>query len=367
MSTASNRFAVALALTVIVLSSKACGGGGSSGGSPTDLALTTPTLAVLTASASISVVSMVAISAPVAPTNPVVTPIPVSSSIRAPERTDPRVVYWVDPRLPLADLRRWNPVSQVAGPNQMLADAREPGIAGQGGDYALSRGADPLDPARSAFRHRLSPAFPMWGDTYRSEISANWSNDGTNVMQGLDYWIAWAVKLEPDMIQAGGGEVSLLDFHVVPDAGDTQNNSPFHLFLNDNVWRLVSLTNLSAVTLKEQTNLTTLWRESAPATDRWHRFVMKVRFHWDPARAPYLRVWKASGSSPLALIASQDGPNSFNDRAAYLPQKFGLYRWDAWAGASTRTLYSKGFYVLRDLPDGFALDELSMLALLDRI
>ena len=286
---------------------------------------------------------------------------------QAPERSDPRVVYWLDPRQPFADMRRWNAVSQVAGPNRALADVSEPGIVGAGADYALSRVTDPLDPTRAAFRHRLSPAFPMWGNTYRSEISANWSNDGTTIVQGVDYWIAWSVKLEPDLVQPGAGEVSLLDFHVVPDAGDTQNNSPFHLFVNDNVWRLVSLTNPGAQTLKEQTVLTTLWRESAPATDQWHRFVMKARFHWDPARSPYIRIYKAVGGGPLQLIVSREGPNAFNDQARYLPQKFGLYRWDPWVGSPTRTLYSKGLFVLRDGAGSTTLDEQAMLALLNRI
>ncbi len=294
-------------------------------------------------------------------------PAGVTASPRPIERSDPRVVYWVDPRLPLAELRAWNPVSQVAGPNRPLADVPEPGVGGAGGDYALSRVADPLAPGRSAFRHRLSPQFPMWGSTYRSEISANWSNDGTNVSQGQDYWIAWAVKLEPDLLQPGNGEVSLLDFHVVPDPGDTQNNSSFHLFLNENTWRIVSLSNPNAVTLKEQTNLVTLWRESGLRTDRWYKFVMKARFHWDASRSPSLRIWRAVGDGPLEAIAARDGPNAFNDRASYVPQKFGLYRWDPWAGSPTRTLYTKGLFVLRDRPDLPALSEIQMLGLIDAL
>jgi hypothetical protein len=277
------------------------------------------------------------------------------------------VIYWVDPRLPLAQLRPSNAVSQVSGPNRVLADVAEPGILGAGGDYALLRGADPLTPSRAAFRHRLGQTFPMSGDTYRSEITANWTTDGTNLLQGVDYWVAWAVKLDPDLVQAGGGEVSLLDFHAAPDVEDTQTNSPFHLFVNNNTWRLVSLWNPAAVTLREQTRLVTLWQENAPATDRWHHFVMKVRFHWDAARSPYLRVWKASGTGPLTLIASRDGPNAYNDRAPFLPQKFGLYRWDPWVGLPTRTVYTKGLYLLRDVPGTPTLDEAAMLALLGAI
>jgi hypothetical protein len=277
------------------------------------------------------------------------------------------VVYWLDPRQPFAQMRRWSAVTQVSGPNRLLADVVEPGIPGAGGDYALSRVADPLDPTRAAFRHRISSEFPMWGDTYRSEISANWGDDGTTVLQGVDYWIAWSVKLEPDLVQPGAGEVSLLDFHVVPDALDTQTNSPVHLFLNENVLRFVSLSNPDPRTLRERTVLSTLWRESAPTTRQWHKFVMKVRFHWDAARAPYIRIYRAVGSQPLELIGSRDGPNAFNDQAAWLPQKFGLYRWDPWSAGPTRTLFTKGLFVLRDAPGTSPVDELAMRALLDSI
>lgn len=280
---------------------------------------------------------------------------------------DPRVVYWVDPRMPFAALAPWRPMRQVAGPNGMLADVAEPGIPGAGGDWALLRTVDPLDARRAAYRHRISADFPMWGQTWRSEITANWTDDGTNVTRGVDYWIAWAVKLEPDTVSAGAGEISLLDFHVVPDPGDTQNNSPFHLFLNEGALRFMSLWNPDAVTLKSRTRLLHLWREDGVATDRWHWFVMKARFHWDAAEGPYLQIWRAVGDGPPVQIAARTGPNAFNDRAPFLPQKFGLYRWDPWTGAPTRTLYSKGFYVLRDLPGDPPLDVHALLALLRSI
>ena len=296
-----------------------------------------------------------------------VNPAAAAATAVAPVQTDPRVVYWVDPGRPFASLAQWRPMRQIAGPNGMLADVKEPGIAGSPGDWALLRTVDPLDARRSAYRHRIGAAFPKWGETWRSEITANWTADGTNVLRGLDYWIAWAVKLEPDTVQAGAGEISLLDFHVVPDPGDTQNNSSFHLFLRDDVLRIVSLWNADAVTLKRDTRLRELWSERGPALDRWHWFAMKARFHWDDAAQPYLQIWRAVGDEPPMLIASRQGPNAFNDRAPFLPQKFGLYRWDPWTGAPTRTLYSKGFYVLRDLPGATPLDEHAMIALLRSI
>ena len=133
------------------------------------------------------------------------------------------------------------------------------------------------------------------------------------------------------------------------------------------VLRIVSLWNADAVTLKRDTRLRELWSERGPALDRWHWFAMKARFHWDDAAQPYLQIWRAVGDEPPMLIASRQGPNAFNDRAPFLPQKFGLYRWDPWTGAPTRTLYSKGFYVLRDLPGATPLDEHAMIALLRSI
>jgi len=304
----------------------------------------------------------------VAASVPDVPPVPdAPPAAVAPARSDPRVVYWVDPRLPFAALAPWRPIRQVAGPNGLLAEVPEPGIRGAAGDWALLRTADPLDARRAAYRHRIAQGFPMWGETWRSEITANWTDDGTNVTRGVDYWIAWAVKLEPDLVQPGAGEVSLLDFHVVPDPGDTQNNSSFHLFLRDDVLRIVSLWNAEAVTLKSRTRIAQLWSEPAPPVDRWHWFVMKARFHWDAAEGPYLQIWRAVGDGPAVQIAARTGPNAFNDRAPFLPQKFGLYRWDPWTGAPTRTLYSKGFYVLRDLPGVPSLDVHALLALLRSI
>jgi hypothetical protein len=286
----------------------------------------------------------------------------------APANTDPRVIYWVDPRMNFSSMRKWSPIRQVVKPNGQLADTSEPGILGSSDDFTLSRVVDPVAPTKAAFRHRISNRFPTWdGATFRSEVSANWSNDGTNVTRGVDYWMAWAIKLDPDMLQAGNGSASLLDFHAVNDPGDTQRVSSFSMYAGEGGWNFTVKWNPNAVTLAGDTQSATVWRETGPSTSQWHKFVFKVRFHWDPAQRPYMRIWRAVGDGPLVQIVNRDGPNSYNDQATFIPQKFGIYRWDPWSGSTNRTAFTKGFFVLRDEAGSTPLNEGAMLSLLNQI
>jgi hypothetical protein len=286
----------------------------------------------------------------------------------APASTDPRVIYWVDPRMNFSSMQKWRPSRQVVKPNGWLSETPEPGVIGANGDFTLSRAVDPLAPTKAAFRHRISNRFPTWdGSTFRSEITANWSNDGTNITRGVDYWVAWAIKLDPDMLQAGNGSASILDFHAVPDPSDTQRVSSFSMYAGEGSWNFRVNWNPNALTLAGDTQSQTLWRETNPSTSQWHKFVFKVRFHWDPAQRPYIRIWRAVDDGPLVQIASRDGPNAYNDNATFIPQKFGIYRWDAWSGSTNRTAYTKGMYVVRDASGVTPLNEAAMLALLNQI
>ncbi|HML96708.1 MAG TPA: heparin lyase I family protein [Thermodesulfobacteriota bacterium] len=286
-----------------------------------------------------------------------------------PDSRDSRVIYWIDPRQTYAEGRKWNAATQVSGPNQVLADVQEPGIIGLGSDYALSRVADPLDPTKAAFRHRIAEAFPTWGTVgaRRSEISADWSSKGATVMRGVDYWIAFAVKFEPDMFGSGNGGASLMDFHQVPDSGENWLPSSLSMYSGDNDISFVVRWDSGQPTVASNPPSKSLWSESAPSTTQWHRFVMKVRLNWDAAQKPYVRIWRAVGNGPVQLIVSHDGPNDYNNNAPYIPQKFGLYRWDDWSGKPTRTMYTKGFYVIKDQPGSPALDEHVLMSLLGKI
>jgi len=281
------------------------------------------------------------------------------------------VIYWVDPRMTFAQSGRWNPVRQTSGRNGMLAEVDPAGVYGADLDMTLSRASDPVVPGRQAYRHRISNAFPTWSwngwDTWRSEISANWSNDGTNVALGQEYWIAYAFKLDPDMVARGSGSNQILDFHSVPDQGDESFSSPFSLYAGEGGLSLMIRWDPNPVQRRSNLRTADLWFDPNPSTTQWHKLVMRVRFHWDNSRDPYIRIWRSVGDGPLTQIVNHSGPNAYNDTFCCLPQKFGLYRWDAWAGSATRTMFTKGFFVLRATAGSPALDERSMLARLNQI
>ena len=112
---------------------------------------------------------------------------------------------------------------------------------------------------------------------------------------------------------------------------------------------------------------TTLWSESNPDKNVWHKFVMKVRFHWDARQGPCIQIWRAKGTGAPVMIVNRSGPNCYNDKAVYIPQKFGLYKWDSWGSTTSRTMYHKGYYILRAAPGTPTLDVNSMFELLNQI
>lgn len=281
--------------------------------------------------------------------------------------SDPRVIFWVDPRNTFSAHKKWDPVTQIHGPNKHLAtEVSEPGFIGANSDYAFLRTRDPLDSSKAAFRHRLSESFPTWGSVgaTRSEISANWTSDGTNVMRGVDYWVAFAVKFEPDMFGPGNGGASLLEFHQVPDSGESWLPSSFNMYTGENGMSFHVRWDTAQPSISKNPAGKTIWSESSPSTAEWHWIVMKVRLHWDATKKPYTKIWRAVGDGPLTLLADYQGPNDYRNNAPYIPQKFGIYRWDSWSGKSTRTMYTKGLYIVKDGGGEPAADQAAMLNLL---
>lgn len=257
-------------------------------------------------------------------------------------KSDARATYWVDPREAFAS-HTTGGVAQIANPGIELFDVSEPGVA-RDADYTLLRTDDPIATGHKAFRHRIDPSWDTWsGPTWRSEIIANWSSAPSNVHRGIEYWIGFAYKLEADIAAAGTGEHSLLDFHVVADAGDSNPYSPFHFYIKDGDWRIHSRYNANAVTNAGQSTVQDIWTENSPSSADWHYFAMNVLFHWDAAEDPFIRIWRAVGDAAPTQIVDHESPNCYNDEADFMPQKFGIYRWDAFTGQ--RTVFTKGFYV----------------------
>jgi hypothetical protein len=283
--------------------------------------------------------------------------------------SDARVVWWIDPRKPFADLKKWKGITQIHGPNQRLEELPEPGVIGSGTDYAFSRGVDPLDSTKAAFRHRIGNSFPTWGTVgaRRSEVSANWSSDGTNTLRGVEYWMAFAIKFDPDMFGTGNGSASLMEFHQVPDPGENWIPSGLNMYAGENSISFSVRWDTSQPSIAKNPAQKTIWSESAPSTTQWHWIVMKFRMHWDVAQKPYVTIWRAVGDGPLKQLVDYHGPIEFNNVTPYIPQKFGIYRWDSWSGKPTRTMYTKGAYVFKVGAGTPAVNEQSLLEMLRQI
>lgn len=283
----------------------------------------------------------------------------------APAANDPRKIYWIDPRRSFSSSAS-PALSQIAEyPNRPMTKLREPGVLGAGDEYTFRRVADPLDPKRAAFMHRIKPLYPTWsrGNTWRSEVSASGQNDGHNVVRGQEYWMAYAFKPEPDTM-GRGPVVSILDVHAA-DGTRNMGPSPISVFLGGAGLTLVRSWNPDFNGSNRRSKSYGLPVEQ----DQWNYLILNFRVHWDESQAPFLKVWTASGDGRLAKQIDVQGPLGYNETPPQTAQKFGLYRWEPWDGDAhqSRTLYTKGLYVFKAGPGQPALDERSMLALLRAI
>jgi len=236
------------------------------------------------------------------------------------------------------------------------------------GEPAFYRVSDPVNPAKRAFRHRIKPQYPEWArgwlskPTWRSEVSAPGGDSGFTVVRGHTYWIGYAVKLDPDVVN-GRNAVSLFDLHAA-DGSNNGGPSPLSITAGAGVltvWRSWNATYKGNAPGRETWTL--------PAGTEWMFLVMQVRVHWDAAQAPFVRIWRADGEAELAKVIDRVGPIGYNEDANSTAQKFGLYMWDAWDGdpQQTRGSHTKGLFVFRDDPDPTPIDEHAMLALLRSI
>lgn len=102
----------------------------------------------------------------------------------------------------------------------------------------------------------------------------------------------------------------------------------------------------------------------------WNYIVIQWRFEWDESKGPYTRLWRAVGNGPPVQIVNTDVANAYRESAGYHPWKFGLYMWDinkGWGTSPTRTIYTKGLYILKDEPGDPTLDVNTLLSLLRSI
>jgi hypothetical protein len=179
--------------------------------------------------------------------------------------------------------------------------------------------------------------------------------------------MAFAIKFDPDMFGTGNGSASLMEFHQVPDPGENWIPSGLNMYAGENSISFSVRWDTSQPSIAKNPAQKTIWSESAPSTTQWHWIVMKFRMHWDVAQKPYVTIWRAVGDGPLKQLVDYHGPIEFNNVTPYIPQKFGIYRWDSWSGKPTRTMYTKGAYVFKVGAGTPAVNEQSLLEMLRQI
>lgn len=295
--------------------------------------------------------------------------------------SDPRVKWWVDPRQPLQRLKHEAYLMTNADPFSLpqVKGVAEPGQRGEDSQLRFGRVKDPLNSAKWAFVHRIASGYSPFrmlsrpnGPGYNanmSSVTGPWSGSGESPMQNEPVWIAFAVKFEPDMFGHRGKSLSFMELHHVPDGHDSNPLAHFAMFADQNELSIVSRADPNTVGTVNTRQDTTLFRERNPSTTQWHYFVIQARFTYSAARDPYLRIWRRVGSGPVEQIADHKDINAYNDAARYMPPYFGIYMWDhsGFGNSPTRTLYTKGMFILRDEPMSPNLNAGALFSLLDSV
>jgi hypothetical protein len=303
-----------------------------------------------------------------------------SASASAPllASSDPRTIWWVDPRRGWANQVPGNSLfKEVSGPNGPARDIAEPGIIGANGDMTLSRTADPSDSSRMAFRHRLSKDFPLHPNrASRSLLTQSWQSDGTEVKRDVEYWAGYSVRLEADAVNGGPG-LGLLGFHSVPSPWREGYVSPVGMSFWSNgagqPSRFQFIANWAYVPIDPLNGVSAQRRDlgSYPAKPGvWYDFVYNFKIGTS-VDAGLWRIWvRERGTNNVQQIVNYSGPLGYGQyNEDKYPQTFGLYSWDVpWAGQSpTSTSYTKGLYIFRAASGTPAVNLDSVMALLRSI
>lgn len=312
-----------------------------------------------------------------APT-PAATPAAAATSTAsAPTINDPRVKWWIDPRNSFASISQTALLQTNTTPFSLytVQSLSEPGQYGEDGQLRFGKEADPLDSTHRAFAHRLNSSYsrftiiPIQGASYYSNLSyvtGPWDASGASPMQEEPVWIAFSIKFNSDMFGHNGDSLAFMELHNVPDSYDSEPMAHFAMLAGQNDIQIISRSNPNSAGTQASRTDRTLFSESNPSTTQWHHFVIQANFTSNSSRNPYIRIWRKLGNGAPVQIVNSTAINAYNDQAKYMPPYFGMYMWNAngMGNKSTRTLFSKGMYILRDAAGSTPLSQESMFALL---
>jgi hypothetical protein len=303
-----------------------------------------------------------------------------TATVVAPTPTDPRVVAWIDPRNPLGSYPK-NRLSLQLGQDSEgrnierdITDFPDPGYRDPNTSVlTVVRTTDPETSLNSAFRHRIIHGMSYRQDrgyrSARASIMSTWGATSPFVLHdGVPYWAAFAIYVCKDHPFDGSGDhVSVLSLGHSVSSTNVQSMNKLDL-RKDGKLRFWIQSNA----VLDGTDVTRMGNVyDFPITnDVWNYIVIQWKYEWDVLAGPYTRLWSAVGDRSPNQMVDTAIPNSFRESAGYHPWKFGLYMWDVtsgWGSSQTRTIYTKGLYVFRDLPGTPSLDVNSLLVLLRSI
>lgn len=293
-----------------------------------------------------------------------------------PASNDPRFVASIDPNLSLASYPKSRFSLQLgqdtSGKNieRDITTFPEPGyVDWKVNQFTVMREADPANPSKKAFRHKILKGMSYRQDsTYQSARASTmsmWSASSPYVLKdSIPYWAAFAVYVGNDHPLNGSGDhISILSLGHAVTSSNTQSMNKLDLRKDGKLRFWIQSNNVL-----NGTNATAQGRVyDFPVTKGvWNYIIIQWKYEWDVAKGPYTRLWRAVGTGAPVQIVNTNIANSFRESAGYHPWKFGLYMWDinnGWGSSSSRTIYTKGLQILKDQPGTPKLDVNSMLAL----
>jgi hypothetical protein len=302
-----------------------------------------------------------------------------TAQVAIPGPNDPRAVAFIDPSQSLGSYSRGRAMLKLGqdpdGKNiqRDITLFPEPGyLDWKVNQFTFMRSSDPANPSRKAFRHKVVRGMSYRQDngyqSARAAIAANWKQYNPAVLHdGVPYWLAFAFYVDTDHPFDGSGDtMKILDLgHSV----SSKNTNALHALqlLKDGKLRLL----VSSNNVLDGTNATAQRRAyDVPVTKgAWNYIVMQFKYEWDATKRPYTRLWRAVDKGTPMKIVDADIPNSYRESAGYHPWgDLGIYMWDVtdkgWGSSSTRTIYTKGIYILKDQNGTPTLSLDSMLALI---
>jgi hypothetical protein len=287
-----------------------------------------------------------------------------SALAAAPSPSDSRKIFGIDPRPTFASNPKWRYQLQVSNSSPDLTTVGEPGWWDpKVSQHIVLRTTDPANGSKKAFRHRIKQGMTYRGSTARAEGVCTWGSPSC-IQVGVPYWAVFAFYVDKDHPFNGtGGGIGLLELGH-PVTSQNAYASPGFALRENGTWDAQVNYN-KVLNGGPATRVSSKLFSQTIQKGVWHYVIVQFKLHWDSSKSPYIRVWKATGGGSPVQIANRNAPNTYNESVSYKPQKFGLYLWDitskGWGSSTTRTIYTKGLHVFKDVSGTPALSVSSLL------